>query len=341
MCLNLIVHASPGERQRLLSSIPADTRERLAVRSDPRPTPPDLHDSRIREWLDHQALALAVEARTLSARGAGLSATTRDGLLLGALAIHGPHATSLDRLECELSRADCWASFFASRLSHPASEIVPDGRLAHRRRVASSTDGIDLGRHPALFLGADRTWSPVVDRQITALCPGSFFPLHAGHRGMRDAAESLFGGAVVYEMTVRNADKPPLDHLSVEARVSQFEPGELVLSAVPRFDQKSELFPNCAFVVGFDTALRVLDRRFYARGGLESALDRIARNNGRFAVAPRRIGSNVHSRDDLEIPSPYEKLFVQLPGFEQHVSSTEVRAAYWRGESDQGPVPIL
>jgi len=42
------------------------------------------------------------------------------------------------------------------------------------------------------------------------LC-GSFDPLHVGHRALRDAAEARLQRPLFYEMTVFNADKPPLD----------------------------------------------------------------------------------------------------------------------------------
>ncbi|HSG68820.1 MAG TPA: hypothetical protein VLA12_00315 [Planctomycetaceae bacterium] len=303
--------------------------------------PVDIHPTRFGEWLDHRSLQLAVETDAPEHHSAGLCLATLNGRAVASLAIHTPGSTSLDRWECSTDEAGQLFEVLTQRIANPCAEVAIPTGLVHQHRTASSSYLFDFEQHPVFILDEDLKWIPHEKSDIAAICPGSFFPLHEGHRRMRDAAEAFLGGRALFELTVRNADKPPLDFLSLETRACQFAPGELLLSAVPRFDQKAELFPDCAFVVGYDTALRILDRRFYPQGELESALDRIAQRNCRFLVASRRIGSQIRSRNDLEIPSGYANLFEDLPGFLADVSSSEIREAYWRGETETGPVPLF
>ena len=61
-----------------------------------------------------------------------------------------------------------------------------------------------------------------------ALLPGSFNPLHPGHRELLDAAADLLGFRPAYELSVANVDKPPLTAGEVRRRLAAFGPGETV-----------------------------------------------------------------------------------------------------------------
>ncbi|HUG20631.1 MAG TPA: hypothetical protein VMM56_16705 [Planctomycetaceae bacterium] len=337
----LILQAVSPWRQQLLNRLAEENQNVSLFRDEELTVPVDIHPPRIGEWLDHRSLMLAVETDSPEHRSAGLCLATLKDRAVASLAIHTPDSTSLDRLECSTDETGQLFELLTQRIANPSVQVkIPTG-LVYQHRTASSSHIFDFEQQPVFILDEDLEWIPHEKSDIAAICPGSFFPLHEGHRTMRDAAEAFLGGRILFELTVRNADKPPLDFLSLETRACQFAPGELVLSAVPRFDQKAELFPDCAFVVGYDTALRILDRRFYPQGELESALNRIAQRNCRFVVASRRAGSRLCTRDNLEIPAKFANLFEDLPGFLADVSSSEIREAYWRGETETGPVPIF
>ncbi|NBV46414.1 MAG: hypothetical protein EBR86_12460 [Planctomycetia bacterium] len=105
--------------------------------------------------------------------------------------------------------------------------------------------------------------------------PGSFDPLHDGHRGMAALAGSLAGRPVEYELSVTNVDKPPLDHMELTDRVRQFPEGRLWLTRAPTFVEKVAIFPRAVFVLGADTFSRLWDRRYYG-GSAAAAAEAVA-----------------------------------------------------------------
>ena len=89
---------------------------------------------------------------------------------------------------------------------------------------------------------------------------GAFNPLHAGHEGMAAAAARLTGLPASYELAVVNADKGALGPPEILRRAAQFSGwATLTLSRAPLFSQKAALYPGRSFVLGYDTAARMLD----------------------------------------------------------------------------------
>jgi hypothetical protein len=158
---------------------------------------------------------------------------------------------------------------------------------------------------------------------------GSFNPLHDGHRALRDAAESFLGGAVCYELPIANADKPPLALSVIDERRWQFDPHPLALTKAATFVEKSRLFPETVFVVGVDTAERILQPRFYGdERRMADSLAEIRDAGCRFLVAGRFSGDRFLTLCDLKLPPRTESLFEELPStlFRCDLSSTDLRA---------------
>lgn len=98
-----------------------------------------------------------------------------------------------------------------------------------------------------------------------ALLPGSFNPLHRGHRGMVRVAERRLRCAVNLELSVSNVDKPPLDMFAIADRVAAMAPFRPCwLTQAPTFIEKARLFPGSTFLVGDDTIRRFLSGRYDA-----------------------------------------------------------------------------
>lgn len=130
--------------------------------------------------------------------------------------------------------------------------------LAGTRAAVSATDGRSPGAEPGRLV-----------------FPGSFDPLHDGHRGMAAVAGAKVGRPVEYELSVTNVDKPPLDHIELANRVRQFPEGRLWLTRAPTFVEKVAVFPRAVFVLGADTYSRLWERRYYG-GSAAAAAEAVA-----------------------------------------------------------------
>ena len=165
----------------------------------------------------------------------------------------------------------------------------------------------------------------------TALLPGSFSPVHQGHRGLASAASLILESEVGFELSVTNVDKPALAEAEVLSRLSQFTDGEtVVLTRAETFFEKARLFPGRIFVVGWDTAVRLVAPRYYGddRVVMLAALAEMWAGGTRFLVAGREDQGTFKTLKDVQIPQGFEPLFSELPEkhFREDVSSTQLRA---------------
>jgi len=164
------------------------------------------------------------------------------------------------------------------------------------------------------------------------LLPGSFNPLHEGHGALSRIAAQQVGGTGAFEMTVVNADKPPLAEEEVRRRLAQFAwRAPLWLTRAPTFVEKSRLFPGTVFVVGADTAARIVDARFYQDSPerMAAALAELRAAGCRFLVAGRvNAAGRFLGLEDLAIPAEFADLFRGIPAgaFRLDISSTQLRS---------------
>ena len=166
-----------------------------------------------------------------------------------------------------------------------------------------------------------------------ALLSGSYHPLHDGHLALAAAAAAVLGRRVVFELTLVNADKAAIGLPDAQRRAAQFAGrAPLLLSREPLFAAKAALFPGAVFVVGADTALRLVDRRFYgdSAAAMRRALADVARYGCSFLVAGRLVEERYRTLADVDLPLPpaLRALFRELPeeSFRRDVSSSEIRA---------------
>jgi hypothetical protein len=190
------------------------------------------------------------------------------------------------------------------------------------------------GERALVALDADGSLCPELPRPAggIALVCGSFNPLHEGHLGLAHAASRHLRRPVAFELTLRNADKAPLELLEAYRRALQF-PGRapLVLTRAPLFSQKAALVPGAVFVIGADNAARVLETRFYdGLDALEASLAEVREHGASFLVAGRRSGERFVTLADLPIPERFGDLFDELPAeaFRNDVSSTAIREGW-------------
>ena len=170
-----------------------------------------------------------------------------------------------------------------------------------------------------------------VDAKVDgALLPGSFSPLHDGHRELARIAGDMLGTEVFFEISVVNVDKPPLAKEEVERRLVQFlGQNRVVLTRAETFRKKAGLFPGITFVIGWDTAVRLVAPRYYGgeTSAMLTALAEMWATGCRFLVAGREDNGAFYTLDDVEVPQGFSPLFQEIPEsrFRKDISSTALR----------------
>jgi len=183
--------------------------------------------------------------------------------------------------------------------------------------------------------------------------PGSFNPLHAGHIRLLQAAGGVLAGDLAgeavqgpegpgrvldtlaaFELSILNADKPSLSIEELRRRVAQFRALNLpvVLTRAPLFADKARLLPpGSAFAVGYDTAVRLVDARFYggSEGRVDAALGGMLARGVRFLVGGRvsKDDGRYRGLESMGLAEHRAPLFTAIPedAFRVDLSSTAIR----------------
>jgi nicotinamide mononucleotide (NMN) deamidase PncC len=222
----------------------------------------------------------------------------------------------------------------ACGIAAPSPKSLLDADEHYAETVVAAADTIDQ-----LLAGELDRVTVQPDGQMTlsapqpfVLFPGSFNPMHEGHVLLARVAEDLRQQPLAFEISVTNVDKPPLAGETVRHRVAQFAwKSPLELTRAPTFVEKSRFFPGTTFVVGADTAERLVAPRYYGDDEvrMHAALEEIGNSGGSFLVAVRiDAAGRVRKLNDIPVPRRYADLFIEIPEhrFRLDISSSEIRA---------------
>jgi hypothetical protein len=199
-----------------------------------------------------------------------------------------------------------------------------------RTEAPPAVEQLVAGKVARVFVARDGTMQ-APGPEIQAALPGAFDPLHEGHSDLARVAGEQLGCEVAFELSVTNVDKPPLDFTEIDRRVRQFAGQHtLVLTDAPTFLEKARLIPGCVFVVGVDTAERIVAPRYYGSSEqrMVAALEEIRALGCRFLVAGRKVRDCWRTLSDVGVPARFGDLFEAIPEerFRRDISSTEIRA---------------
>jgi len=222
----------------------------------------------------------------------------------------------------------------ACGVAAPSVRDILDADERFDEEVVAPADSIDR-----LLAGEFSRVTAQPDGQLTltaappaVVMPGSFNPVHIGHVSLARVAEEIKQQPVTFEISVTNVDKPPLEGQTVRQRLTQFAwKSSVELTRAPTFLEKSRLFPKATFVIGADTAERLVAPRYYGDDDdrMHSALEEMANAGSSFLVAVRvDATSRVRVLRDIAVPRRYVDLFSEIPEsrFRFDTSSSEIRA---------------
>jgi len=155
---------------------------------------------------------------------------------------------------------------------------------------------------------------------------GSFNPLHEGHIELLKASSKEFKKNPLYEISIKNVDKSKINFNDLINRINQFKSlGKLVVTNSAKFEEKSNIFKKSIFVIGYDTALRLVDDKYYD-DDFRKSLKIIEKNNCSFLVSGRFINKKYKKPNNINFEE-YDYLFNILSEekFRIDISSTELR----------------
>ena len=199
-------------------------------------------------------------------------------------------------------------------------EGAPEASRFWDALVAGDLDAVCIGRAAP---------APSASSGPRCLLPGSFNPVHGGHRRMlaTGAARLDTGTGAAFELAIINPDKPPLSPEDAAARLAGFAGDEAVwLTRAPTFPEKARIFPGATFAVGADTIVRIAEPRYYdGPEGLARAIALLGRC--RFLVFGRRAETGFATLASTALPEALRALCdgVSEAEFRADISSTELR----------------
>jgi len=228
--------------------------------------------------------------------------------------------------------ADACGVFGAPGLPLEASE-----ELTRSYRPSELLAAVERGARELVEVRPDGQIASGDDLGPRAVLSGSFNPVHQGHLELAAVAAARTGLPALFELPLINAAKDPIALYEARKRALQFGGiGTVALTRSPLFEQKARLLPGSVFVVGVDTAERVLDKRFYDgdEERMLASLETVRRHGCRFLVAGRERGGQFRTLAQVALPSGYRDLFESLNEveFRNDISSTEIRRGWRRAE---------
>ena len=163
-----------------------------------------------------------------------------------------------------------------------------------------------------------------------SILPGSFDPLHNGHKELAKSASLILKSDIFYELSISNVDKPPLSLEEIRCRIQQFSnEGPVIITNADRFDKKADLFPGRTFVIGIDTAQRLVNSSYYGNNQTQMllSLQKLKNSKCDFLVAGREQNGDFVVLENIQIPKDFSKIFSAIPEiqFRSNLSSTNLK----------------
>jgi nicotinic acid mononucleotide adenylyltransferase/nicotinamide mononucleotide (NMN) deamidase PncC len=200
---------------------------------------------------------------------------------------------------------------------------LPSDALRSETGEYAVTDASELGRERLFtrpMFRANGAREPAPEKLRLAF-PGTFDPPHSGHLGMAVAVEALTGTRPVMWITAEPPHKPPVPFAELLRRARRLHGYDVLFSrGEPLYIDKARRYPGCAFLIGSDSLVRLLDPKW----GLDvpALVKEFTELGTRFYVTSRVTDGTLLTLGD--IPDAPRHLCIEVDG-RWDVSSTELR----------------
>jgi nicotinamide mononucleotide (NMN) deamidase PncC len=212
--------------------------------------------------------------------------------------------------------------------SRPAAVV---GNATDRREQHAPTEWTELllGERTCVEVRPALANVAMSSHPAKVLFPGAFNPVHTAHRRMAAIASERCGSPIVFELSIANVDKPPLDFVEINERLSQFPDETVLLTRAPTFVEKAALAPGCIFVVGADTVARIGDPKYYGNSvaDRDSAIAAITNAGCRFLVFGRVNDDRFVTLSEINLAPALRAICDEIgeTDFRDDISSTQLR----------------
>ncbi|KAL7716283.1 Cytidyltransferase-like domain-containing protein [Entamoeba marina] len=165
---------------------------------------------------------------------------------------------------------------------------------------------------------------------------GTFNPFHIAHKKILEYVTMRYPTRpIVVELSQRSEDKTPTSLTNTLIRASQVAGlYNVIISNTSLYVDKAKYYENGIFVVGYDTAVRIFDKKYYKNSvvNMRNAFETIRKCNCKFIVVGRFDEKSQQFCDFKSIKNTlpcqeYHHLFISLSQthFRYDFSSTQLR----------------
>ena len=241
------------------------------------------------------------------------------------------------RYEQEDTLSTCLISALAEACGLQVPDPPPQSHMTLTKvewMVDPALEDLFTGAVDVVEMGTDGHLSASVARHSRLILSGSFNPLHDGHVELAAVAERRTGRSACLEISIHNVDKPTLAYCELRERLVPLKGRfPVLLTRAPTFDQKAALFADACFVIGYDTAVRLVDPAYYGgeaadgEADMDRALGLLGQRGSRFLVAGRNDRGHFKTLEDVPVPPRHAHLLEAIPEaeFRRDLSSSQLR----------------